>query len=41
VISLPGSGFLGWSIYTQGFVLDPGSVRGASVSGGIELRAGN
>jgi hypothetical protein len=41
MISLPGPGFLGQSIYTQGFVLDPGSVRGASVSGGIELRAGN
>lgn len=40
-VTLPGPGFIGQSIYTQGFVFDPGTARGASVSGGIELRAGN
>jgi len=40
-ITLPGAAFIGSSIYTQGFVFDPTSARGASVSGGIELRAGN
>lgn len=41
MFSLPGAGFVGQSIYTQAFVFDPTSARGASVSGGIELRAGN
>ena len=40
-ITLPGPAFTGLSIYTQGFVFDPSTARGASVSGGIELRAGN
>jgi hypothetical protein len=40
-IALPPVRFLGLSFYTQAFVFDGAIARGATVSGGIELRAGN
>ncbi|MFO1076908.1 MAG: hypothetical protein U1E73_04185 [Planctomycetota bacterium] len=40
-MTLPGPGFVGRSLFSQAFVLDPAAARGASVSGGIELRSGS
>lgn len=39
-MAMPGQAFVGQSLYTQGFVFDAATARGASVSNGLELRAG-